>query len=126
MFDGHPVALTGWLEADQAELTVMHRPEDEGALEGHRVPLLEPRGPGWSPRALSHACVPNHPRGLSNFDDQTLRPAQRFTRKKQQTARGRPGLGLPATKTGRLGPNGLTPKRLIAKRMQTPAPLALL
>ena len=25
MFDGHPVALTGWLEADQAELTVLHR-----------------------------------------------------------------------------------------------------
>jgi hypothetical protein len=32
MFDGHPLALTGWLEADQAELTVLHRPEDEGAL----------------------------------------------------------------------------------------------
>ena len=25
MFDGHPIALTGWLEADQAELTVLHR-----------------------------------------------------------------------------------------------------
>ena len=32
MFDGHLLALTGWLEADQAELTVLHRPEDEGAL----------------------------------------------------------------------------------------------
>jgi hypothetical protein len=32
MFDGHPLALTGWLEADQAELTVLHRPEDDGAL----------------------------------------------------------------------------------------------
>ena len=25
MFDGHALALTGWLEADQAELTVLHR-----------------------------------------------------------------------------------------------------
>ena len=25
MEDGHPVALTGWLEADQAELTVLRR-----------------------------------------------------------------------------------------------------
>jgi hypothetical protein len=40
MFDGHFLALTGWLEADQAELTVLHRPEDEGALEGHRLSLL--------------------------------------------------------------------------------------
>ena len=32
MFDGHPLALTGWLEADQAEVTVLHRPEDDGAL----------------------------------------------------------------------------------------------
>jgi hypothetical protein len=32
MWEGHPLALTGWLEADQAELTVLHRPEDEGAL----------------------------------------------------------------------------------------------
>lgn len=28
MWDGHPVALTGWLEAEQAELTVLHRSED--------------------------------------------------------------------------------------------------
>ena len=32
MFDGHPLALTGWLEADQAEVTVLHRPEDDGAV----------------------------------------------------------------------------------------------
>ena len=32
MWQGHPLALTGWLEADQAELTVLHRPDDEGAL----------------------------------------------------------------------------------------------
>jgi hypothetical protein len=30
MWDGHPLALTGWLEADQAELTVLHRQEDDG------------------------------------------------------------------------------------------------
>ena len=34
MWEGHPLALTGWLEADQAELTVLHCPEDEGALRG--------------------------------------------------------------------------------------------
>ena len=28
MWDGHAVALTGWLEAEQAELTVLHRSED--------------------------------------------------------------------------------------------------
>src|SRR5918911_5602906 len=33
MFDGHALVLTGWLEADQAELTVLHRPEDEAALK---------------------------------------------------------------------------------------------
>jgi hypothetical protein len=33
MFDGHALALTGWLEADQAEFTVLHRPEAEGALK---------------------------------------------------------------------------------------------
>ena len=33
MFDGHPLALTGWLEADQAELTLLHCPEAEGALK---------------------------------------------------------------------------------------------
>ena len=31
MFDGHPLALTGWLEADQAEVTVRHRPERQPA-----------------------------------------------------------------------------------------------
>jgi hypothetical protein len=34
MFDGHPLALTGWLEADQAELTLLHREEEaEGVLK---------------------------------------------------------------------------------------------
>lgn len=28
LFDDHPLALTGWLEAEQAELTVLHRKED--------------------------------------------------------------------------------------------------
>jgi hypothetical protein len=47
---GTPLALTGWLEADQAELTVLHRPEDEGALRatGYRFCTsragLEPTG----------------------------------------------------------------------------------
>jgi hypothetical protein len=44
MWEGHPVILTGCLEANQAELTVLHRPEDEGALEGHRLPLLRLAG----------------------------------------------------------------------------------
>ena len=30
--EGHPLALTGWLEAEQAELTVLHRVEQDGAL----------------------------------------------------------------------------------------------
>ena len=64
MFDGHPLALTGWLEADRAELTVLHRPEDDGALGGHRLPLLEPRGPAWSPQAPSRACAPKSQRGF--------------------------------------------------------------
>ena len=33
MFDGHALALTGWLEADQAKLTLLHCPEAEGALK---------------------------------------------------------------------------------------------
>jgi hypothetical protein len=33
MWEGHPLALTGWLEADQAELTLLHCPEAEGALK---------------------------------------------------------------------------------------------
>ena len=32
MWEGHPLALTGWLEAEQAELTVLHRGEEDGAL----------------------------------------------------------------------------------------------
>jgi hypothetical protein len=54
MFDGHPLALTAWLEADQAELTVLHRPEDEGAPEGHRLPLLRVAG---RPGAHGRFCV---------------------------------------------------------------------
>jgi hypothetical protein len=27
MWEGYPLALMGWLEADQAELTVLHRSE---------------------------------------------------------------------------------------------------
>ena len=30
MWEGHPLALTGWLEADQAELSLLHRKEDGG------------------------------------------------------------------------------------------------
>ncbi|MBV9490026.1 MAG: hypothetical protein JO069_09925 [Verrucomicrobia bacterium] len=45
MFDGHPLALTGWLEADQAEVTVLHRPEDDGAL---RATVFAPRARAWS------------------------------------------------------------------------------
>ncbi|HEY0793517.1 MAG TPA: hypothetical protein VGD78_20820 [Chthoniobacterales bacterium] len=50
MWDGHPLALTGWLEADQAELNVLHRPEDDGVLRstGYRFcasrESLEPTG----------------------------------------------------------------------------------
>ena len=29
---GHPLALTVWLKADQVELTILHRPEADGAL----------------------------------------------------------------------------------------------
>jgi len=48
--EGHPVALTGWLEAEQAELTVLHRQEEDGALRvtGYRFcaarETLEPTG----------------------------------------------------------------------------------
>jgi hypothetical protein len=31
LWDGHAVALTGWLEAEQAELTVLH-PSEEGTV----------------------------------------------------------------------------------------------
>ena len=33
MFEGHLLALTGWLEAEQAGLTLLHCPEAEGALK---------------------------------------------------------------------------------------------
>ena len=43
-FDGHPVALTGWLDADQAELTVLRRPEDDDALKVTAHCFCGPRG----------------------------------------------------------------------------------
>ena len=43
MWEGHPVALTAWLEADQAELTVLHRKEDEGALRATAYRFCAPR-----------------------------------------------------------------------------------
>jgi hypothetical protein len=55
MFDGHPLALTGWLEADQAELTVLHRPEDEGALRATGYRFCAPRA-GLEPTG-AFACV---------------------------------------------------------------------
>jgi hypothetical protein len=42
MFDGHPLALTGWLEAEQAELTVLHRSE-EGAVTATAYRFCAPR-----------------------------------------------------------------------------------
>ena len=55
MWDGHSVALTGWLEAEQAELTVLHRSEDGAVtVTGYRFcasrDALEPTG--------QHAQVP--------------------------------------------------------------------
>ena len=49
MWDGHPVALTSWLEADQAELTVLHRrPNGNFKTTRHRFCAsrtgLEPTG----------------------------------------------------------------------------------
>ena len=32
MWDGHALALTAWLEGDQAEVTVLYRAEDDAAL----------------------------------------------------------------------------------------------
>ena len=55
MFDGHPLALTGWLEADQAELTVLHRPEDEGALRATAYRFCAARA-GLEPTG-AFACV---------------------------------------------------------------------
>ncbi|HEY0790912.1 MAG TPA: hypothetical protein VGD78_07590 [Chthoniobacterales bacterium] len=50
MWDGHPFALTDWLEADLAERTLLHRPEGNGVLRttGYRFcasrESLEPTG----------------------------------------------------------------------------------
>jgi hypothetical protein len=55
MFDGHPLALTDWLEADQVEVTVLHRPEDEGALKAtayHFCARRAGRGSSFSIRAV--------------------------------------------------------------------------
>jgi hypothetical protein len=55
MFDGHPLALTGWLEADPAELTVLRGPEDEGALKATAYRFCAPRaglGSSFSNRAV--------------------------------------------------------------------------
>jgi len=43
MFDGHLLALTGWLEADQAELTLLHCPEAQGALKATAYRFCAPR-----------------------------------------------------------------------------------
>jgi hypothetical protein len=49
MWEGHPLALTGWLEADQAELTMLHR-RPNGSLKPTRQRFcasrqsLEPTG----------------------------------------------------------------------------------
>ena len=59
---GHPVALTGWLEADQAELTVLHRPEDEGALRATGYRFCASRA-GREPTGR-FACAPKGQRGF--------------------------------------------------------------
>ena len=54
MFDGHALALTGWLEADQAENSpVLHRPEDEGALRATAYRLCASRAGLESTGALA-------------------------------------------------------------------------
>jgi hypothetical protein len=40
MFNGHHLALTGWLEADRAELTLVAPPRGRGGFKGHRLPVL--------------------------------------------------------------------------------------
>ena len=42
MWDGHLVALTGWLEAEQAELTVLHRSK-EGTVTATAYRFCAPR-----------------------------------------------------------------------------------
>jgi hypothetical protein len=73
MFDGHALALTGWLEADQAELTLLHCPEAEGGFEGHRLPVLR-----VAPKLGTHGglCVRvrlKTPQGFCGSDDPELR-----------------------------------------------------
>jgi hypothetical protein len=73
MFDGHALALTGWLEADQAELTLLHRPEAEGGFKGHRLPVLR-----VAPKLGTHGGLwvrarLKAPRGFCGFDDPELR-----------------------------------------------------
>src|SRR5689334_14243848 len=40
MWEGHPLALTGWLEADQAEFDPFAPQKGRWGLKGHRLPLL--------------------------------------------------------------------------------------
>ena len=65
MWEGHLLALTGWLEADQAELTLLHRPEAEGALTAPPTGFAR-RGGAWSPRAPSRSCPSESPLGLED------------------------------------------------------------
>jgi hypothetical protein len=56
MFDGHALALTGWLEAGQAELTVLHRSED-GTVRTTACRFCAPRN-ALEPTG-QHAHVPS-------------------------------------------------------------------
>ena len=58
MFDGHALALTGWLEAEQAELTVLHRLRN-GAFRPTRYRFCAPRQ-SLEPTG-QHALVPPAP-----------------------------------------------------------------
>jgi hypothetical protein len=68
MFDGHPLALTGWLDADQAELTVLYRPEGDGTLRATAYRFCASRA-GLEPTG-TFACVRAYkPLGFFNLDD---------------------------------------------------------
>ena len=58
MFEGHPLALIAWLEADQAELTVLHRLRN-GAFRPTRHRFCAPRQ-SLEPTG-QHALVPPAP-----------------------------------------------------------------
>ena len=53
VWEGHPLALTGWLEADQAEVTVLHR-RPNGTFKATRQRFCASRR---SPRAPSRASA---------------------------------------------------------------------